>query len=293
MKTFLDRILKGQLPTHHENRVYRLFNILMIVGIVIVFIIAMHLLYIKAYQGFYVCITEVGVFSFLFVLHVKGHYSLSRYLFFIIAISAQVYGSLFHGENGGFDFFFFITAIFPVLFFEKKWQYLSLFLLSLSGFILVKNLYGVVSPIAPFEKREIVTYYLVAAITMFLIYLLFRLFKSDHLKYEQNLNNQKQEITQQKEKLITLKDELEKLLESRTQRVEEQDENIRKYADMNAHGIRSPLARILGLINLTDMEDMSNDETRKFYMKELKVNAQELDDIISEMNEVLFQGTKD
>jgi signal transduction histidine kinase len=293
MRTFIDSVFKGQLPTYNENRVYRLFNILIIIVIVLVFFIAIQLLYIEAYLGFYICLAEIAIFSFIFERHVKGYHILPRYIFFIISISAQVYGSLYHGENGGFDFYFFLTAISPVFFFEKKWQYFSLFIVSISCFVMVKYLYGVVVPAVPYDQKNIIPYFFNASLTGFLIYILFDLFKRDHLKYEQNLNDQKEEIIQQKEKLTELKDQLEKLLKLRTERVQEQDESIRKYTFMNAHGVRSPLARILGLINLTDMEDMSNDEIRKFYMKELQVNAQELDDIISEMNEVLFQGTEE
>lgn len=293
MQTPLNQIFTARLSGPSETRAFRLFNFLMIVGIVIVFAIGSYMLYAKEYVSFYVCLVEELLFISLFILHLKGYHIFPRYIFFIVSISAQVYGSLFHGENGGFDFFFIVTAVAPVFFFEEKWQYLSLFVISLAGIISVKYLYDFITPVAPFEEKYMAPYYIVICSTIFLIFALYAFFKSDHLKYEKKMNDQREEITAQKESLALLKDQLEELLKSRTLQVAQKDEDLRKYAFHNAHTVRSPLARILGLINLVDQEDLSNPDTKEFYMTALKENAHELDKIIKEMNKILYQGSKE
>ena len=125
MGSLINYIYNGRLSSAHETRAFRLFNFLMTVGIVIVFLIGSYMLYNKEYVSFYVCLVEELVFILLFILHVKGYHDYPRYVFFLVAISAQIYGSLFHGENGGFDFFFITTAVAPVFFFEKRWEYVS------------------------------------------------------------------------------------------------------------------------------------------------------------------------
>jgi hypothetical protein len=47
------------------------------------------------------------------------------------------------------------------------------------------------------------------------------------------------------------------------------------------------LARILGLVNLTQYEDLNEDETRSYYFNELKTNATDLDNVLKEISEIL------
>jgi light-regulated signal transduction histidine kinase (bacteriophytochrome) len=102
-----------------------------------------------------------------------------------------------------------------------------------------------------------------------------------------DLNKQQDMVQNQKEVLLATKQQLEALLEDRTRKLEEQNKGISKYAFLNSHKVRSPLARILGLVNLTQYEDLNDDDTRTYYFNELKTNATDLDDVLKEISEIL------
>lgn len=198
----------------------------------------------------------------------------------------EVFGSLVSGEDGGFDFLFFVTALSPLLFFDKRWQYLSLFLFSIGAFVAVKILYQYVPPLV-FIERQFFPYYFNIVTSAVLIYFGYELFKKEHLKHEMDLNKQRDMVQNQKEVLLATKQQLESLLEASTKKLEEKNEGITKYAFLNSHKVRSPLARILGLVNLTQYEDLNEDETRSYYFNELKTNATELDNVLKEISEIL------
>ncbi|MCB0492415.1 MAG: hypothetical protein KDC93_08365 [Cyclobacteriaceae bacterium] len=259
---------------------------MLILAIVVLIFIAIFLLSINAIPLFWICAAEIVVFFALLVLHVKGHFALSRYIFFAFSIVMEVFGSLVSGENGGFDFLFFVTALSPLLFFDKRWQYLSLFIFSISCFIAVKILYQYVPSMLDLE-RQLFPYYFNIAASAALIYFGYGLFKKEHLKHEMDLNKQKEMVQNQKEVLLATKNQLEILLEARTRKLEEKNQGISKYAYLNSHKVRSPLARILGLVNLTQYEDLNEDETRSYYFNELKTNATDLDNVLKEISEIL------
>jgi len=235
---------------------------------------------------FWICIGEILVFLILLFLHIKGHFATSRYIFFAFSIVMEIFGSLVSGEDGGFDFLFFVTALSPLLFFDKRWQYLSLFIFSITAFVAVKILYQYVPPVVLLE-RQLFPYYFNIVTSAVLIYFGYGLFKKEHLKHETDLKKQRDMVQNQKEVLIATKKQLEALLEARTRKLEEKNEGINKYAFLNSHKVRSPLARILGLVNLTQYEDLDEDETRSYYFNELKTNATDLDNVLKEISEIL------
>lgn len=284
-------ILSKEGLSFKENRVFKIFNFVLLATMVIILAIAIFLLTINAISSFWICLGEIVIFYGLLHFHIKGHFDVTRYIFFLFAITMQVYGSLYHGENGGFDFLFFATSLSPVLFFEKRWQILSIFILSTATYITVKFLYDHVEPVMPLD-REAIPYYANFIISSLLLYAGYRLFKSEHLKYEEILESQKNKISGQKEALYTVKTQLEKLLQANNQQMKEQNKSIAKYAYLNSHKARSPLARILGLVNLTKYEDLADEEKRRYYFDELSSNAKELDNILKEISEVLDQPSE-
>ncbi len=244
------------------------------------------LLYLSLTVPFWLCIVETLAFITLLLYHIKGHFFTTRYIFFLIAIGMQAYGSLNHGENGGFDFLFFASAFTPILFFEKRVHYLSLFILSVSTFIAVKVLYNHVQPILSFD-RQIYPYYANIVISAVLVYVATSFFKREHLKYEMQIMLQKNKILSQKKTLDQTKENLLELLEDKDRRLEQRDKSMDKYAYLNSHKARSPLARILGLAHLTNLDDLSDREKRTYYFVEIMENARDLDNVLREISVIL------
>lgn len=106
------------------------------------------------------------------------------------------------------------------------------------------------------------------------------------------LNEQKEEITVQAEELKEANDEilmmnenLERIVKERTQKIEQQNIQIIGYAFANAHRVRGPLARVLGLVSL--MKKGVSVEELPQYLEMLDKASQELNTVVKEINEML------
>ena len=64
--------------------------------------------------------------------------------------------------------------------------------------------------------------------------------------------------------------------------IETQNEKLKGIAWTQSHLVRAPLARILGIINLIEMDAVNGDELQ-FFLKQLRVSSNELDDIIKKI----------
>lgn len=95
---------------------------------------------------------------------------------------------------------------------------------------------------------------------------------------------QNEELVQSQENLYQLNTHLESLVEARTQEVIKRNEQLIKYTYANAHHLRGPVARVLGLIQLSKM-----DTTLDFPFIFQKVEEQvfEIDEVIRGINNEL------
>jgi signal transduction histidine kinase len=133
-------------------------------------------------------------------------------------------------------------------------------------------------------RYEIITTLLVT--TLYAI----QLFYSNHLRkmnveLEQTVDKRTLEIAQVNEQLLQLNANLEHLVEERTQRINEQLEKFQRYAHLNSHDLRAPLARVMGLVLL--LQDEKDPAQREDILKKLMHSSKELDGIIHQMNRLL------
>jgi signal transduction histidine kinase len=112
------------------------------------------------------------------------------------------------------------------------------------------------------------------------------------------LNEQKEEITVQAEELreaneeiLSMNNNLEKAVKERTQQIEKQNVQIIGYAFANAHRVRGPLARILGLVNL--MRKGIEPSEIPQYVEMLDTSAQEMNEVVKEINEMLEEEARE
>lgn len=101
------------------------------------------------------------------------------------------------------------------------------------------------------------------------------------------LNDKTEEVQTQAESLLKLNDELqtlnkklESIVEERTSQIMKQNQRLTEYTFINAHKLRSPVASILGLINLLPTASI---EEREQIFKFLKDCGEDLDKIIREI----------
>lgn len=100
----------------------------------------------------------------------------------------------------------------------------------------------------------------------------------------QEVETQNEELVQAQENLSQLNNHLEELVELRTQEVKKQNELIIQYAYANAHKVRGPIARILGLIQLSKIDTSL---TLPFLFQKIEEQAHEIDHVVKGINETL------
>lgn len=115
------------------------------------------------------------------------------------------------------------------------------------------------------------------------------------MNYElQELNEeivaQNEEISQQREEILLMNESLEELVQERTKKVKEQNTRLLDYAFFNAHKVRGPLARILGLVGVTKL--ISEQESKDPYFILIEESAIELDTVVKEINILLSDSDK-
>lgn len=98
--------------------------------------------------------------------------------------------------------------------------------------------------------------------------------------YEKKLRQQSKEIAAMNEKL-------EQRVQERTLELENQNKKLSEYAFINAHVLRSPVSKIMGLLNLMEVDKTSDP---KAVMGYLKTSCTELDTVVKKITIALDGG---
>lgn len=141
----------------------------------------------------------------------------------------------------------------------------------------------------------IIIFSILIAVLLALGFIIFRYYRDkrkSHLELEQ-LNRQiyekheeilaqSEELTQANQEISRINESLEAEVTHRTDKIEKQNKMLIEYAYSNAHNVRGPLARILGLASLMSKEE--DTELLKEYNTYIYVSAQELDNVVRAIN---------
>ncbi|HEY3406169.1 MAG TPA: hypothetical protein VGK59_22435, partial [Ohtaekwangia sp.] len=102
------------------------------------------------------------------------------------------------------------------------------------------------------------------------------------------LNEKAKEIETQHEELLmahdnlnTLNTDLEKIVNERTARILMQNEILIKYSYTNAHHLRGPVARLLGLASVYKLEPQTDPD---FFISKMIDQANEIDSVVKQIN---------
>lgn len=121
--------------------------------------------------------------------------------------------------------------------------------------------------------------------------ILSQLIKSLEHKVEERTSEivaQNNEIKRQNLEIRNLNINLEKMVEERTRKIEVQNKKLIEYANFNAHQLRAPLARIMGLLELARMND--EDLTLDVLLSMIRTEVDDLDRLIRKMSRALEEG---
>lgn len=127
-------------------------------------------------------------------------------------------------------------------------------------------------------------YFAIAGVTLILILTVFIGFKFYYLN-RTNLKA-KEDLLKLNMEINSMNENLEQLVQTRTEEIKLQNQRLIDYAFFTAHEVRGPLARILGLIELAKLKDVS-DEDKDQIMARLEETANELDEVIRVINRKL------
>ena len=106
----------------------------------------------------------------------------------------------------------------------------------------------------------------------------------------EEIQAQNEEIISQGEEIRVINENLEKIVLERTKELEKKNKALEEYAFINAHKLRSPVASILGLVNL--LKKTSLDEEAKSIMPHLLDSTGKLDDIVSDITKTIERGER-
>ncbi len=98
------------------------------------------------------------------------------------------------------------------------------------------------------------------------------------------IETQNEELVLSQENLYQLNAHLESLVEERTREVQKQNEQLIRYAYSNAHHVRGPVARVLGLIQLSKMETSLD---YPFLFQKIEEQTKEIDEVVKGINKEL------
>lgn len=101
----------------------------------------------------------------------------------------------------------------------------------------------------------------------------------------EELQEQNQKNTTQQEEIKTINENLESIIAERIKEIEEKNKDLSEYAFINAHLLRAPLSRVLGLVDLMALDV---DEGTSANLALIKANAKRVDMIIKKINDTLY-----
>ncbi len=145
------------------------------------------------------------------------------------------------------------------------------------------------------SRSEMATVVITYSIIFFILTYATRMLKSSYDKIYAHLNQtntelhqkateieaQNEELVQVQAKLNSVNTNLEKIVEERTAKVHAQNEILRKYSYTNAHHLRGPVARLLGLANVYKLEVNPDPD---FIITKMVDQANEIDSVIKQIN---------
>jgi signal transduction histidine kinase len=99
------------------------------------------------------------------------------------------------------------------------------------------------------------------------------------------LRSKNREVIELISQLKAMNGSLERVVRERTKDIEERNKKLKKYAFMNSHMVRAPLANILGAIQ--HLEDKTDQIAAEELLDIVKVSATSLDDVIKEIGRSL------
>jgi signal transduction histidine kinase len=104
----------------------------------------------------------------------------------------------------------------------------------------------------------------------------------------EEIETQNEMLTESQLRMHEMNQHLESLVDEKTQNIKRQNEILMSYAYANAHHVRGPVARVLGLITLSKLD---TDLSYPWLFEKIEQETNEIDRIIKRISEDLNDGS--
>ena len=196
-------------------------------------------------------------------------------------------------------FYILMTAIIPVLIFttRHKWALaisLAGSFITLLFFDPIHNLLGVgyyqsgyTSPGYPFITVITMAGYLIV-ITSLLIYKhILEKYEREQVTFTSSLTEKNAIIEEQKGRLELSNEELNVELRDKNKELLKSISELKQFSYTLSHNLRRPVASLLGLTNLIEIENSNIDEETKTLLNHIKISSKDLDETISDLRNLM------
>lgn len=95
------------------------------------------------------------------------------------------------------------------------------------------------------------------------------------------IESQNEELLQIQNSLSAMNGELERMVNERTQSLKIKTRKLIRYSFANAHHLRGPIARLLGLVEIQKLEENPDNA---FFFEKIKEQALEIDTVVQQIN---------
>jgi len=103
----------------------------------------------------------------------------------------------------------------------------------------------------------------------------------------QKLEDARKTIEKQNEEIKLRNENLEMEVQSRTKELVEYNQQLEQFAFISAHNLRAPVARLLGLGHILDLESKGNNNETNGVSQKMVSTAKELDRVVRDLNTIL------
>jgi len=226
----------------------------------------------------------------LLVLSIRKRFELPSFVvaaipFLLISLqNAYVYSVIdiehILGQNLNYMALFFGAAMFVLW----RWVY-SAIIVFISALVTIYFLFT--NPTLSFDQFFVNGGLLLAAVALFTIVLIQTRYNLviREIRARLALRASNEAIRMQAREIENINENLERIVQQRTAELETKNKALEEAAFINAHKLRSPLASILGLVNLMKAIPMSDEmRTANAHLQE---SAERLDDIVSSITETI------
>ncbi|MDW8205077.1 MAG: hypothetical protein RMJ87_08630 [Cytophagales bacterium] len=188
----------------------------------------------------------------------------------------------------------FVNIGFVIVFAGTGWQrriLAAIFVFSICGLLIYQTF---IRTIADYYSDNVVLDTSIhIAISLYLSYVIkkeYSLFQSALEKSNQELNLSNEELQSANEEISLLNEQLEAEVQRKSNQAHERRLRLIHYASKNAHEVRAPLVRIMGIMEIMRMEIPQDPAELRYLIQIIDNNAKEMNHILTEISRVLEEG---